>query len=307
MLTSTSGYNVWNQSVGLKQMLDIVVGSEGTLGVITSVTLRVVPLTKHTYTLVTGVSSLTEAHKVADIYKHHNCDTLSLSDSSLFKEDSIPQGTHVPSFIQNLRSPYLLTGTFIAKEESVVHRTTHMCKEKIEKLCKEVSIEQGSTWASHKDTISTSVLKNFAEKKYSIITTFDSISLPHNSYATCSEKIATFLEEVGCAYTLGGHIGSSQLSVIFFTDTSIHLGKEIMESVSKTITDIVESVHGSITGGNGDGIIRTPCINVSSDTHIRNLYREIQQLFDPEQIFNAGKKTFLTSGYTLRHTHNPKA
>lgn len=306
MLSSTSGYNVWNQSIGLKQLLDIIVGSEGTLGVITTVTLRVVPLTKHSYTLCTGAFSFSESQKIADIYKHYGCDTLSLSDSSLFKEHFLPEGIKLPSFITSLQSPYLLTGTFIARDEEQVHRITHTCKEKIALQCKELTIEKGITWPTHKDAIVSTIIKNYADKKYSIVTTFDSISLPHDMYASCAEKICVQLNDLGCDYIFGGNIGSDQLSIIFLVDPSVHLGKEILESALSSVTKIVQAHAGSITGGNGDGIIRTPYIGVSSDTHMRNLYREIQQLFDPEQILNAGKKTFLTGDYTTRHTQNPK-
>ena len=45
-----TGYNLWNSSIGPRQLIDQITGSEGTLAIITSVTFRISPHKKHSLT-----------------------------------------------------------------------------------------------------------------------------------------------------------------------------------------------------------------------------------------------------------------
>jgi FAD/FMN-containing dehydrogenase len=74
-----------------------------------------------------------------------------------------------------------------------------------------------------------------------------------------------------------------------------HNADVIME-VSEKVYDLVASYKGSITAEHNDGIIRTPYLSKMYNTRILELFAQTKQIFDPEYIFNPGKKTAVPGG-----------
>ena len=72
-------------------------------------------------------------------------------------------------------------------------------------------------------------------------------------------------------------------------------GKIIME-LSESVYDLVMRYHGSITAEHNDGLIRTPFLTKMYDQEIISIFREIKKIFDPQNIFNPGKKVAVESG-----------
>ena len=56
------------------------------------------------------------------------------------------------------------------------------------------------------------------------------------------------------------------------------------------VYELVAKYKGSITGEHGDGIIRTPYLNLMYSQEVLELFKETKRIFDPQNIFNPGKK-----------------
>jgi FAD/FMN-containing dehydrogenase len=81
-IRTTSGFNVWNQAIGPRQLMDIFIGSEGTLGILTSITLRTSPRKP----MSTSCAAYVDANTIeaaTKLYKQHHTDELFLVDTSL--------------------------------------------------------------------------------------------------------------------------------------------------------------------------------------------------------------------------------
>ena len=64
--------------------------------------------------------------------------------------------------------------------------------------------------------------------------------------------------------------------------------------VSEEVYSLVIRLGGSITAEHNDGIIRTPYLTEMFGPEIVTLFAEIKKIFDPQNIFNPGKKVGLT-------------
>lgn len=302
--SSTSGYNILNQGIGLKQVLDIIVGSEGTLGVITSITIRLLPSAKYTYTIACGASSFLEIENYVKHYKKHKADTLFVCDGSLFgKTDTSKEP---PYLISVLSSPYIVVGTFASKDGDRLLNEVNTAKEKLLAVTTRVFAEEGTFLARNVYNKINPVIAEFTKETYTPISVFDGISVPEEEYGKAGEAICKKLDTLDLPYIIGGAAGSSIISVLFFVNTGSDRGRKDLQYALTDISKIIEHSGGEAIGGNGDGIVRTPYMGISADPHMRNLYREIQQLFDAHQILNVGKKTFITSEYMLKHVRKPK-
>ncbi|HUD04119.1 MAG TPA: FAD-linked oxidase C-terminal domain-containing protein [Candidatus Paceibacterota bacterium] len=68
------------------------------------------------------------------------------------------------------------------------------------------------------------------------------------------------------------------------------VNREIIDEVSDKVYDLVIQYHGSITAEHNDGIIRTPYLLKMFGADIIELFKKTKDIFDPQDIFNPGKK-----------------
>jgi FAD/FMN-containing dehydrogenase len=67
------------------------------------------------------------------------------------------------------------------------------------------------------------------------------------------------------------------------------------------VNDLVISYGGSISVDHNDGIVRTPYLEKQFGPEMIKLFAEIKHIFDPNNIFNAGKKVGGTYDYAVEH------
>jgi FAD/FMN-containing dehydrogenase len=58
---------------------------------------------------------------------------------------------------------------------------------------------------------------------------------------------------------------------------------------------------GSITGDHNDGLIRSPYLKQMYGEKMYNLFVQVNKIFDPEDIFNPGKKVGATLEFAMSH------
>ena len=68
-----------------------------------------------------------------------------------------------------------------------------------------------------------------------------------------------------------------------------------------TVTDANLKYKGSITAEHNDGLIRTPYLEKMYGPRIYDLFKQTKHIFDPQNIFNPGKKVGATMQYDMAH------
>jgi len=66
--------------------------------------------------------------------------------------------------------------------------------------------------------------------------------------------------------------------------------KEMIMKLTDEVYDLVISFGGSITGEHNDGLIRSPYLKKMYGVAVYELFEQTKQIFDPDNIFNPGKK-----------------
>ncbi len=106
-------------------------------------------------------------------------------------------------------------------------------------------------------------------------------------------RLDAILKQYNLIYTIAGHPGDGNFHIIPLIDKSTNIDKIILE-LSEKVYSLVLEYHGSITAEHNDGIIRTPFLPQMYGEKIMKIFREIKNIFDPQDIFNPGKKTLYT-------------
>ncbi len=102
-------------------------------------------------------------------------------------------------------------------------------------------------------------------------------------------------------YTVAGHIGDGNFHIIPLMDFTKEDVRAIVPELSKEVFDLVFEYGGSMSAEHNDGLMRGPYLEKMFGENIYQLFKEVKQIFDPNNIFNPHKKIDATFEYSLAH------
>ncbi len=120
-------------------------------------------------------------------------------------------------------------------------------------------------------------------------------------------RAVALLKENGIKINIAGHAGNGNLHIIPLMDLSKDSEREKIAKVADKFYDLVVEYEGSITAEHNDGIIRTPYLEKMYGEKIYHLFEEVKQIFDPQNIFNPGKKVGGSLEYMRNHIATDKS
>ena len=106
-------------------------------------------------------------------------------------------------------------------------------------------------------------------------------------------RLYEILDEYKLTYTVAGHIGSGNLHTIPLMDFKDPNFANIISDLSQKVYTLVHEYGGSITAEHNDGLIRTPFLKQMYGEEVLGLFSEVKNIFDPKNIFNPKKKVGL--------------
>jgi FAD/FMN-containing dehydrogenase len=120
-------------------------------------------------------------------------------------------------------------------------------------------------------------------------------------------KLYTILDPYkDITYTVQGHVGDGNFHIIPLMDLHKPRATAEINELMEKVYDLVLEYKGSITGEHNDGIVRTPFLEKMYGKEIYKLFEETKNIFDPDNIFNPGKKVGGTWEYALQHIDIPQ-
>ena len=114
-------------------------------------------------------------------------------------------------------------------------------------------------------------------------------------------KLNAILERYDLTYTIAGHVGDANFHIIPLMDFNDPESKKIIQKLSEEVYDLVLKFNGSITAEHNDGLIRTPYLKRMYGEPVYRLFEETKKIFDPQNIFNPGKKVGGDLQYAFNH------
>ncbi|MEK7602396.1 MAG: FAD-binding oxidoreductase [Patescibacteria group bacterium] len=120
----------------------------------------------------------------------------------------------------------------------------------------------------------------------------DDFVVPPDTYPEFLPQLNTLLDEYKdkFIYTIAGHIGNGNFHIIPLMDMTKPEVREVILELAPKVYELVIKYGGSTTGEHNDGIIRTPYLPMLFGDKMVELFAETKKIFDPQNIFNPGKK-----------------
>ena len=312
---NSAGYYLWNvydKKTGIFDLCQLIVGSQGTLGFVTEITFKLVPVEPFSNMLVVFLPNLTHLAEIVDEIAPSQPDSEeSYDDYSMniavkfffdfFKElgfwgaiklgfqfipdawDVLVSG-HIPKLI--------LMVEFTGKTETDIHDRLVALKNKIAHFGYKIHIARSSGeadkyWRIRRESFNL-LRKHTKGKKTAPF--IDDIIVKPEYLPEFLPKVQALIDQYKLIYTIAGHPGNGNFHIIPLMDLNSPLSADIILELSKKVYDLVHEYHGSITAEHNDGIIRTPYLLQMYGPEIIVLFQETKNIFDPSNIFNPGKK-----------------
>ena len=321
---NSAGYYIWNvmqagwNSTGGGNFFDLnklLVGSQGTLGIATEVTFRLVPQNKPSRLVAIFMNDTEPLGRLVDAILTLKPETLETYDDKTmrlavrFFPDFLKNRGFVGmlkfmmSFLPEFRMmaggflgggfpKLILLAEFAGESEEVVGSKCKELKKLIGDFKLKVHItrseaESNKYWDIRRESFA--LLRKHVQGMRTAPFIDDIIVRP--------EFLPKFLPELNeilgkynLVYTLAGHAGDGNFHIIPLMDFSRpDTGKIILE-LSDKVYDLVLRYQGSITAEHNDGLIRTPYLPRMYGERITAIFKKIKNIFDPKNIFNPGKK-----------------
>ncbi len=295
----------------------LLVGSQGTLGIATEITFKLVKNPKHSKLVVIFMNNLEPLGRLVDKILKTNPETLETYDDKTMKlavrffpdflknKGLVGMIKFMWSFLPELKM--MLTGgfpkliilaEFAGESEEEIDKQCLSLKEKIKDFKLKVHItktevEANKYWDIRRESFS--LLRKHVKGLHTAPFIDDIIVRP--------EFLPKFIPELNqifskydLTYTIAGHVGDGNFHIIPLMDFSRSDTVKIIVELGGLVYDLVLKYHGSITAEHNDGIIRTPYLEKMYGKHIISIFTGIKKIFDPKNIFNPGKKIVSEDG-----------
>jgi glycolate oxidase len=280
--------------------LDQLVGSEGTLAIITSITFRVVQKKTHVRNILVPISDAQMLQTSLDVAKHHGAERLFVFDSTV---RNLTDTLH-PLLIKSMlpQSAFYLLATVRSNDKEALHST-------VRSLMRALSISEGEYEIPERiaaELISPSfvhtLFQDYTKGSHMLATAGEGIIVSSHLYAQCLHDIDEYLSKKGNLYAITGFGGSGHISVMTALDAQDPEFENALQRYREEIFLIVQKHKGGISATAGDGLERSSSLSYVFNEATCEVFKKIKASWDPYSIFNPSKKIYISPDYLKKHT-----
>jgi glycolate oxidase len=282
-----TGANTLKNSTGYN-LTQLIVGSEGTLGVITKVVLKLLPQVNHNILMLVPFYQVNEAcEAVSAIFKSG----ITPSALEFMERDAIDWALEfmdgIPIKINDVVQAHLLIeldGNY--PEILTLEAEKVMCvleKYKIDEvLFADTEEQKKALWKMRRGI-------GEAVKSHSIYKEEDTV-VPRYYLPQLLTGIKKIGRKYGFKSVCYGHAGDGNLHVnIIKGDLSEEFWNQKIKNGIREIFELTVSLGGTLSGEHGIGYVQKEFMDIAFTPNHLSLMKEIKMLFDPNGIMNPGK------------------
>ncbi len=290
----SSGYGVHAFAVS-GELVDLIVGSEGTLALIVGVKLALIEVAKATAGVLGAFSSLDDAVTAAIVARSSGAVACELLDrtfldvavmggahSPVAALDSIPDGTEAVLLAEveadNLQAANLVGAELAQSFEEAGATSVRLAGG---------ASEQHEIWELRH---AASPILSKLDPALKSMQFIEDGSVPPEHLAEYVRGVRAALDKHSVRGVIFGHAGDSHMHVNPLIDVSKPDWREKVDGLLDDVVELTSRLGGTLAGEHGDGRLRTPLLARVWSTEARELFALVKHAFDPLGILNPGVK-----------------
>ena len=269
-------------------LLHLLVGSEGTLAVVTRITLRLIPLPQHRTDLLVPFNDFESASKaVSEIIRNRIVPTALefMGKDSILAVEALAE-KEIPFHEAEAHLLITLDGNDADAVNAEYEKAGEICLENgaIDVLVADNPKLRDKLWEARRLIIE--ALQHLSPER--IMDTQDLV-VPRAGIPELLTEIGKIAGSHSMNIICFGHAGDGNVHVNVIKDMPDAEWKEKKRDVAKAMYRAALDLEGSITGEHGIGLTRKEFLPLAVDEHQVDIMRGIKRVFDPEHILNPGK------------------
>jgi len=279
----TAGTRTMKGVVGY-DLTRLFLGSEGTLGIITRITLRLVSKPPARQTLAAGFGTMEQAAETVSLIL-----TSGLAPTALEFMDHVTLACvkeMLPFEIPEATAALLLIAVD-GHPKDVEDRATHMarfCREQGARpvLRAKTPEEAERLWQARK-VISPALLKVKPHK------VSEDVAVPLGAIPALITALQKISRRRGLIIPSYGHAGDGNIHVNVLYDHQVPGERQAVNPTVEDIFTMVRELGGTLSGEHGVGLTKAPYLGMELSPAAMALQRRIKAAFDPHNLMNPGK------------------
>lgn len=330
---NSSGYYLWNVYNSDNKTFDItrlITGSQGTLGILTEIKLKLVHPKPASRLLVIFLKDLDPLADITERMLKRQPESFESYDNNTFRLAI----KLLPELIQKIKGSVFKLILGMVPEIWII-ATSGMPKlvllaeftadttEEADRQAKEASEELKKAYPHLKTRVTktdeeTQEFWLIRRESFNLLRShvrglrtapfIDDFSVRPEHLPEFLPKLYLILNSYKIIYTIAGHIGDGNFHIIPLMNFRDPKTKDLIRDLSKKVYGLVLEYGGSLSGEHNDGLIRSPYLKQQFGEEVYLLFEETKKIFDPDNVFNPGKKVGASLEYAMAHldTENRK-
>jgi FAD/FMN-containing dehydrogenase len=319
-------WEVWDRETGIFDLTRLIVGAEGTLGMVTDIKFRLVPARAHSGLLVLFLKNINDLGElIPAVLKHKPATFESFDDATLFLSIRFMPSflkmlgwkkfihlliTLIPDGLQLLRGiPKLVlmvefnadTEAEVRQKVRALHTDLARYKARYEINGFEEDATEGKSekfWILRRNSFQ--LLRSKVKEKHTA-PFIDDFVVPPKYLVEFLPQLQKIIKKYKLFATIAGHMGDGNFHVIPLMKFEDPTERAKIQPAQKEVNELVLQYHGSLSGEHNDGLVRGPWLEQQFGKEITDHMREVKHIFDSENIFNPHKKTDAKWDYSMSH------
>lgn len=282
-----TGANVLKNSTGYN-LTQLMVGSEGTLGIVTKIVLRLIPLPKYDLLMLAPFASLEKASEAV---------------SAIFRAGFVPSGLELVEIdALQIVSKMVDSHAVPVTDDIAAHLIVEVDGNNLDVLmgemeaisellmqfdCGEIFFADDAQQKAELWKLRRRVAEAVKTSGYTIE---EDTVVPRAELPALIRGVKALGKEYGFHAVCYGHAGDGNLHIRINHPTikNSH-GNAEMTAVLRALFQLVKSLGGTVSGEHGIGLIQKPYMDIVFQQANIRLMQDIKKAFDPNNILNAGK------------------
>jgi FAD/FMN-containing dehydrogenase/Fe-S oxidoreductase len=272
----------------------LMVGSEGTLGVVLSAKVNLVPLPTAKAVMAIQFASLLESLAATPLILRHGPSAVEVMDKSIldYTRHSAVLEALRRSFIEGDPAALLCVEFYADRSEDLpprlaalerdlrAHQFGYAYHHALDPAA------QARIWSLREAGLGLSMAMKEDAKSLSFV---EDTAVAPERLRDYIERFLAIVQRHGTTAGVYAHASVGCLHVRPVINLKTEAGVRRFEAIANDVSDLVLEFGGALSGEHGDGLVRSPFMEKMFGAELYGAFRTIKRTFDPHGIFNPGK------------------
>lgn len=271
------------------ELLELLVGSEGTLAMFVGVELSLTTIPAATSSLVAEFATLEQAVDGAARARVGGASACELLDRTF-----IEVARSGPSLVDVASETEAVLLVEVEAADAASAAAMAKAMEHALRACGATSVtlaldadDEARLWALRH---AASPILSRLSPSHKSMQFIEDAALPPERMPEYVRGVREILQRHGVRGVIFGHAGDSHVHVNPLIDVREAAWRETVRSILEEVTSLAARLGGTLAGEHGDGRLRTPLLDRVWDASSLELFALVKRAFDPQNIFNPGVK-----------------